>query len=239
MRKYFTKQYQKEKEYLKLKNADSDNYAAQRNLGWIELDKPVFKGWEVKLELRDDIKNREDAWLYEALIREYGTSSFIKKKKDFDLVSYNIPNSSPEDIKRFSSYKPSISSITEKEWGYLIPAAKKLFKKDESSYKPWRGYMYKCVVPHFFFEYKFEKYYKTHVRIIDNILKQEAAEIRFLFEKDHYIRHYCKRSGAPKWYRRHLNKSQKAKSKKILLKIINNKEAIFEDCYKGAAWRYW
>lgn len=66
MRKYFTKQYQKKKRYLRLQSMLSDIEQLIRDLGWEELETPIFKGWEIKLSLRDDIKNREDAWLFQA-----------------------------------------------------------------------------------------------------------------------------------------------------------------------------
>ena len=39
------KKWAKEKEFRRLKNEFFDNRQAQRDLGWVELEKPIFSGW--------------------------------------------------------------------------------------------------------------------------------------------------------------------------------------------------
>jgi hypothetical protein len=43
---------------------------------------------------------------------------------------------------------------------------------------------------------------------------------------------------APKRYRKLLNRRQRARSKQVLHRMLDGKEAIFEDNYKDCAW-YW
>ena len=46
--------------------------------------------------------------------------------------------------------------------------------------------------------------------------------------------------GAPKWFRKELNQTQRARQKRILYQIINVKDDLtFEDNYKNASWLYW
>jgi hypothetical protein len=241
MRKYFTKQYKNEQEYRNLKKAEEINFTTRCNLGWYELPIPIHKGWEIKLTPRQDIKNREDGWLYEILARDYGNSVFVKRKKDFNnLLEFKSPDNIKKLNERFSSHKPGIGSISEKEYNLFIPAAKKLFRKDELSYKPWSGYRYNCIIPKFYWEYTFEKYFKTHIKLVDSCLEQENAEIKYFIEKDHIYRERGVYWHAPKSYRKAANRTQRSKSKQTLYNILNkNEDAVFTDHYKGAAWSYW
>ena len=48
-----------------------------------------------------------------------------------------------------------------------------------------------------------------------------------------------KMRNAPKSFRKVRNKSQQAKSKQILIKILKGYDTEFEDNYKDAFWYYW
>ena len=50
------KKWADEKEFLRLKRDLQKNRESQSNLGWVELEKPIFIGWNAKLEPREDIK---------------------------------------------------------------------------------------------------------------------------------------------------------------------------------------
>ena len=78
------KYYTKEKEFIRLNKELDKNYQAQKDLGWIELDIPIFIGYEAYLEPREDIQNREDAWVFWEICQGLGTKTFAKKIKYFD-----------------------------------------------------------------------------------------------------------------------------------------------------------
>ncbi len=45
---------------------------------------------------------------------------------------------------------------------------------------------------------------------------------------------------APRWFRHHLNRRFRYKTKRTIYKAINTaKDYIFEDNYKDAYWRFW
>ena len=74
-------------------------------------------------------------------------------------------------------------------------------------------------------------------RILPN---SRVDEINRKFLYKFYNEDYGHRYSAPKWFRKMLNKTQRAKSKQTLYKIVNIEgDYIFDDNYKDAAWLYW
>jgi hypothetical protein len=223
------KQYLREKEYLRLKKASDDNWDAQRNLGWIQLDEPLHTGYTAKLVLRSDIANREDAWIFQTIIDNYSSSSYAKRLRDLDF--------SKKDIKSYRIYgRPHVYSISENTYNSMNPQIKKWFQK-LSFTSSWAGERYSCDVPNFFFEISIEKYYTTKIRIFDEVLQQEAAEIKATIEHKFYIENCRFYNG--RRMRRILNNIQRNKSKMKMNHIIDSDEDyIFEDNYKNAS-GYW
>jgi hypothetical protein len=73
------KKWAKEKEFRRLKNEFFDNRQAQRDLGWVELEKPIFSGWNAILDLRSDIKNRDDSWVFEWICKNLTVYVYSKR----------------------------------------------------------------------------------------------------------------------------------------------------------------
>jgi hypothetical protein len=232
------KHYLKEKEFIRLKKALEENNTAQFNLGWVELDNPIFIGYNAYLEPRPDIQNRDDAWVFWTICQNLGTVSFAKKIEYFDWEK--------RKSKSFIQYdKPRICAIDESTYLSIDPQIRKWFTNEiefsDKEYDRWRkwGKSYYCKIPNFFFEIKYEKVFRTRVKIFDSVLKQEEAEIEdILYSKFYYEnRRY---SNAPKYFRKNLNRSQRYKSKQKLHNVIyNGKDPDFEDNYKGANWLWW
>jgi hypothetical protein len=226
-----------EKDFLRLQRESAKNYETQRNLGYVELDEPIHNGYRASLCLRHDVANREDAWIFQGMIDCYGTTCFAKKVKDLDFSKPTFTKHT-----KYSSYlvyhKPHIEEISEYEYNTLVPQAKKWFSK-RPAISVWRGDTYKSIVPSFFFDIQIEKNFITKMRIFDEILEQEEAEIDAEIERNHYTRNHAWYK-APKGFRKALNRTQRAKAKQVLQKIISTGEdLVFEDNYKGADWLYW
>ena len=66
------KQFLKEKEFNRLKKRLDEITTAQHNLGWVELEIPQFIGYIAKLEPRQDIQNRDDAWVFHGICETFG-----------------------------------------------------------------------------------------------------------------------------------------------------------------------
>lgn len=223
------KYFLKEKEYLRLKKELEINRYAQRRLGWVELDKPKHIGWVAKLKPRQDILNREDAWVFEGICDLFSSVSYAKK---IELFDWNIKKKKTY----YTTYnKPHIKSIGQHQYDSLVPQAQKYFTLDTHT---WTNRYY-CNVPNFYWEIFYEKNYQTKVKISDCILEQEEAEIQYQIDKKFHIRDkWCK--GAPKSFRKKLNRSQRAKSKQTLYNIvINGKDEEFVDNYRSARWLWW
>lgn len=225
------KYYIRDKEYKSLCKKLCDNQQAQRDLGWIELETPIFIGYRAKLEPRQDIQNRDDAWVFWDISKNLSTTEFARKIEHFH---WNVKKKRNWFVEM---KKPHIKSISESVYNSIPPQIQKYFKLDEHYY---RYPCYYCDVPNFYWEIVYEKEYRTKVRRIDSDLKKEESEIRRRIDFDFYNENNHM-SGSPSWFRRRLNKSQKAKSKQTLYNIIYNgdEDATFEDNYKSANWLWW
>ena len=227
------KYFLKEKEFIRLKKELEKNQCARHNLGWIELSEPRFNGWVAKLETRQDIKNRQDSWIFEGIIELFGTTSFAKKINQFEWNNCDKRN-------RWIVYnRPRIRGIDQSKYDTLVPQAKKYFTLDTYvSTSSWRGNWYYCTVPSFYYDIVYHKDYITKVKICDSILDQEKSELEYVIERNFY--NYNSRYNAPKRFRRVLNKIQRAKAKSTLYKNWKNGYEIeYEDNYRGADWLYW
>ncbi len=220
-----------EKEYLHLKRSLSDNFDAQINLGWVDLQQPQFIGFTAKLEPRQDIQNRDDAWVFLYICRNFGTIRFARKIEYFD---WNRRKKSPHP---FLMNKPHIRGINSSIYFNLPSQIQKYFRLDLLSNS--RGNYYYCDVPNFYWDIVYEKTYKTKVKVIDEILLQEESEIKSRISSKFHNRD-SKMSNAPKHFRKSLNRSQRAKSKQVLYNIFyKDMDQEFEDNYRGAAWLWW
>lgn len=230
----------KEKDYLRLKKESNEIYKTQRNLGWIELDVPIRDGYNASLILRNDISNREDAWIFQEIVDKCGTKSWAKKLTHFEFLN-NKQNGSLK-IRHKNHYlyqKPHIRDISDYSYNLLSTPVQKYFTKKLSKHSWYIGDYYICTVPDFYFDVKIETNWVTKMKIFDEVLQQEEAEIDAEIHRNHYEK--SSYFGAPpKYFRKSLNKSQRAKAKNVLYNnVFKDKEFEFEDNYKSARWLYW
>ncbi len=230
------KHFEKEKEFIRLQKQLAKNWETQMSLGWSELTEPKFIGYNACLEPRQDIQNRDDAWVFWYICQNFGTKTFAKKIELFDW-----------ERKGKSIYKTMIYHIPRihgiNEWTYLnLPSQVRKWFTDEVPFHVhgWNRHSksYYCKIPNFYFDIKYEKEYKTKVKIYSTILEQEEAEIEYILDTKFYheCRNYRRHRKAPKHFRKFLNRSQRAKSKQTLFNIMGGKDCEFEDNYSGADW---
>jgi hypothetical protein len=229
------KKWAKEKEFLRLKRELQKNSDSQRNLGWIELEEPIFIGWKAKIEPRKDIQNREDSWIFWKICENFSTGVFSKRIKDFDWNRKKPVNQ--WNVQR----PPHVKCINDSVYDNLPPQVQKYFTEDHYLSKEYRyrfGTWYSCNIPDFFWEIVYVKEYKTKVRVLDEILLQEEDDI----EKEIYQNHYWEYKwykGAPKHFRRTLNRIQRAKLKSDLKNQLNDGDSYITPNYKNAKWLWW
>lgn len=223
------------KKFFDLEARLADNYQAQRNLGWIELDEPLFDGYSCKFILRDDIARRDDADIYQFFIDKLGVPVRSRKKnfihKDRNGRKYHL--------------RPYFKRVSPRQYDEFPPRIQKHLHVDyDTDHMVLGRYSYRVGVPRFFFEVKRSKVYVTKVQLYDADLKKEEADLEKQLK---YVTPIVKRNwrtkdrySAPKWFRKMLHKSNKMRSKRALhnvLKGIGEGDFHFND--KDAAWLWW
>jgi hypothetical protein len=69
-----------EKTLLKLERERRDLYRQQRNLGWVELDPPVMRGYKRFFVLRDDVARSKHAAFFQSILDKINTTQHSDKK---------------------------------------------------------------------------------------------------------------------------------------------------------------
>lgn len=162
-----------DKKYIALQKAWDKNWEAQRNLGYVELDKPRPHGWDILIIPREDVQNREDAHVFWDVLKACAKKGHIRVKSWYKSKH-----------KKYQTYpfRPYLKYLTKEEYQKLTPAVQKHFH-----FRPKGSYygshklnfdFYICSVPNFYWVTKLVRSYITKVKVIDEILLQEEAEIK-------------------------------------------------------------
>jgi hypothetical protein len=219
------KKAEKHKEFLRLQEELYANWEAQKKLGYKPLEKPIHHGYNGSWTLREDIARRQDADEFWALIEHFGVSVWCRDES-FARWSY--------DQKKKVDIKPSFKEIDENAYNQLLPWCKKHFSYKYGGDKiHWGGVTkyYRVNVPEHYFKLKIEKHYKTHYKVIDELLKQEAAEIQARLEHQFFEvqRKHWERHSSGKWWRKCLNRKDRAHNKNALRKNMRHIFAKYDD----------
>ena len=225
------KYFEREKKYLALRQALDDNRQAQRDLGYVELAEPIPHGFNVFFTLRKDIANREDAWVFQTILDRFGTRPWWKK-------NYFI-----HPPKRWECYYHALPGIREIGQGTYLELPRPI-QKWFSEYKVAQNIQwYSCTVPRFFFEAQIEQNYRTRVRVMDEVLLQEEAELRDELYGSEMLPYSRQRWGAPKSYVKVVNRRYRRTSKQLTrLNWTLDEDHQIEYPIPGrhsAAWNWW
>lgn len=229
------------KKYLALLKKLDENNIAQSNLGYRELEKPIHHGYNIEWVLRGDVSRREDAWEYEVLLNDYSKKAWCKDK------TFKVYSKKEKIEKEIKPYIPAVHLKTYKSWN---PWFQKFWKHIPSEDRhTWWGVekYYKSVVPKWYFKTKITKHYKTHYKVIDEVLIQEEAEIKDkLYSKEYRQFEYSNwLNNVPKSYIKGINKSNRSYSKQTLRNNIQYEDLECEEReYQyhhrhSALWSYW
>lgn len=206
------------KKYISLVNARAKNWQAQRDLGYVELEKPRPNGWDVVLIPRKDIQNREDADVFWEILKVCALDGHIRVKSWYRSKHKKYIN---------YPYVPKLTYIKKEKYDTLRPAVQKHFYfYKKGSYFDLHKIphdFYKCTVPYFYWDSKLIRAYITSVHIIDEILLQEEDEIR---KQIYYLQDKLgvgnEGKNAPKSYVKAFNRSDRRTAKHILQNYIRN-----------------
>jgi hypothetical protein len=205
------------KEYDDLREAD-------RALGWVELDKPRFWGYQKTLRVRDDLLKGKQAHHLQQLCDliqlpvKSRTKDFTVKEKNKGKITTKILKAVP---KTFSDH----------DFEKKVPSKfKDEFERVVKTVTSWRGtyaqYRWRLVKAWRFKE-KISKYYITKVRLFDSEIRSRMQEIENYIERnDLYAKFWrinnCRNSGWDKADREY----QYLKEQRRALKDVE--EAVIE-----------
>jgi len=218
------KKAEKQKEFLKLQRQLSSNWKTQRNLGYRQLEKPIHHGYDAYWTLREDIQRREDVDKFESILYHFSKSVWCRKK-DFKKWDNNL--------KKEIEIKPYFKELNANEYEKLYPWAKKFFSP-YMKMSSWGGIpktMYSVNIPEHFLVMKKVKSYKTHTKIIDEVLKQEASELESKIKHKFYNedKKYWKIKSSNKDFKKILNRSDRYYNKIALRRNMDTIFAKYDD----------
>lgn len=224
------------KEKLRVEKEISKLHAIQRNQNWVELEKPYKSGYYMEFDLRDDIKNREDAWVFYECIKLVGQKKWWKDK----TFKHKLGKGKYEYI------RPGLGYISEKTYENLHPAVRKYFSEVQYWSKYWNPFRktYSCIVPNYYFVEKIRPRWITHYKEVDSLIAQQEAELKDYLCNAKFWPINGWYGGAPKSYCKAYNRSDRRNSKQTVHKNMMNSDDYdtYEYRYRhrhSARWDYW
>lgn len=241
MNKKRNKYWRRHKHCLQLKERLEQIRNAQRALGYVTLDVPIHIGYTARLALRKDVANREDAWVFADIIAMFGTTAFNRRRDGFPWLFKRKPRHHHRYWLRFEVNPPFVREISVGEYDSLDKQVAKHFSRRVVIDGFRSRIEYCCTVPSVFFEIAYEKEYRTEVKLFDEVLLQEEAEIEALLDDPRFYGIRYDQYNAPKHFRKHLNRSERRKLKRETDMFIksNDDGVYYKPNYRGANWLWW
>lgn len=158
------------KRLLALRERKSELEVAIKNLGYVELEKPVHHGYNAYLTLREDVARREDkvAWLYQYFIDNFAVETWSRTKE------FYIKNKKGKVWDK----RPYLRRLTQKEYdGFLPWVQEHLHKKTEFVWGQEYSY-YVPYIPEHYLVTEIKNSYITHRKVVDGELESELAFVK-------------------------------------------------------------
>lgn len=226
------------KEKIRLQHESAKLFKIQCNRNWIELEKPYISGYYMTFDLRDDIKNRDDAWVFYECIRLVGGRAWHKSKSFKKKIKKG----------KYEYIYPEFGYISEETYKTIHPAVRKYFYEISWFHKNWNPFrkQYVCRVPSYYFVYKTEPRWITHYKEHDSLLAQQDAEIDDALNSGKMMPvngWYADKPGLSS-YTKKQNRSDRRKNKQTLYKNIMSGGDMDKYEYRywhkhSAIWNYW
>ncbi len=200
------------KRLLALRERESELDAAIRNLGYVELEKPVHHGYNAFLTLREDVAKREDrvAGLYQYFIDNFAIETWSRTKE------FYIKNKKGKVWDK----RPYLRRVTQKEYdGYLPWVQEHLHKRTEFVWGQEYSY-YVPYIPQHYLVTKIKNSYITHRKVVDGELERE---LRFVRDQLFYLRTIMSPYNETGYsaFKKDINKRNRRKDKMALRKNLN------------------
>jgi hypothetical protein len=176
---------------------------AQRNLNWIELEKPIFLGYIKRFKLREDVAKRKDAHIFVNILEKINNHKTCKNK-EFIGREWKTGKKVPVVV--------TLKKINKKEFNKLSKGEQKYFREYYShKAREWR---YEFTQSHFYETY-IEKHYAYKVKEHDAVLAKKERELANKFERDNLwakLRKHVGFEGSTAWDK--ISKQQENNKKK-------------------------
>lgn len=145
------------------------------NLGYVDLEKPILRGYKRYFVLREDIARSKQADFFQNILNkintiEYSNSKVFNRKKSKNKKRKSVHDAKEQRLRNLDidDFKKKKFSINEKSF---FEERRRYYKYNRTYTKyyvfrePWR------------FVLKIEKRYYTKEKIRDNVLEQEVSEL--------------------------------------------------------------
>ena len=220
------------KAFLRKEEELSNNWDAQRALGYKPLDNPIHYGYNGEWILREDISRSEEGENIESVIYHFLESVWCKDKT---FTEYDLHQNKKIDV------RPYFKTIDEDEYENLLPWCKKFFthyfSDDIIRWGRLEKY-YRVNLPEYYFKLKITKNYKTHYKVIDEVLMQEQAEIEFTLDNKFYNERRANWAQGPDKKTKQLyNRAERHYNKQALIGNMRMEFAKYDDI--NSDWGCW
>jgi hypothetical protein len=158
------------KRLLALREREDELDKAIKNLGYVELEKPVHHGYNAYLTLREDVAKREDrvAGLYQYFIDNFASVPWSR------LPEFYTKNKRG----KIHDNRPKLRRLTQKEYDGYLPWIQEHFHK-RTKYNWGNEYIYYVpYIPDYYLVMKIKNSYITHRKVIDGDLESERIFIK-------------------------------------------------------------
>lgn len=152
----------------------------QRELGFVDIDPPIVKGWKRYFVLRDDVARCKDAGFYQGILDKINTVKYCTRK-DFKTKKWLF--------RKYKSWKPIEQTVLQP--GYFEFKKLELTEKEEALFEErlvkheWRNEWLRVFVftQQWRFVLRVRQNVITSVKAIDGQLERREKEIRDYFER--------------------------------------------------------
>lgn len=168
------------KTYLEYQKKYDEVWDEIRSLPWTPIAKPYQDGWEVYIDVRDDIKSRKDYSEIKEMIEMCYSS---QRCRDVKVIRRIRKTNGFRDIawgeKKWRGWLPIRNMLPQYKYEQLEISKRKWFSKDSYSAKwsSFKGFQYFLDIPYYWMILKVKPYIVTHTR--DKNPKLES-ELKFL-----------------------------------------------------------
>jgi hypothetical protein len=200
------------KRLLALREKEDELDEAIKNLGYVELEKPVHHGFNAYLTLREDVAKREDrvAGLYQYFIDNFASEPWSR------LPVFYTKNKKG----KITDNRPKLRRLTQKEFdGFLPWVQEHLHKRTEYNWGNEYTY-YVPYIPDYYLVMKIKNSYITHRKVVDGELESQRAFVKDqIWQLEDKIKPW--NHNGYSWFLKSVSKRNRRKDKMALRKNLN------------------